>query len=156
MRHAANAAQTGAVGNQGRNGWTLQNNRLYDTNGATVVVGGASNPATQTRVLNNQIAESGFEGIEGNQNVNTLIQGNEVYWNNTEGYDVDWAGGGIKLSGLTNATLDTNVVHDNMGPGLWCDQACGNVTFSSNRVYNNGGHRRQRPGWEPANSVRDQ
>ncbi len=149
MRHAANPAQTGAVGNQGRNGWTLQNNRLYDTNGATVVVGGASNPGTQTRVLNNQIAESGFEGIEGNLNVNTMIQGNEVYWNNTEGYDVDWAGGGIKLSGLTNVTLDTNVVHDNMGPGLWCDQACNNVTMSSNRVYNNGGHRRTGPDGSP-------
>jgi hypothetical protein len=149
MRHAANPAQTGAVGNQARNAWTLQNNRLYDANGATVVVGGASNAGTQTRVLNNQIAESGFEGIEGYMNVNTLVQGNEVYWNGTEGYDLDWAGGGIKLSALTNLTLDSNVVHDNMGPGLWCDLACSNVTMSSNRVYNNDGHRTSGPDGSP-------
>ncbi len=149
MRHLANPAQTGAVGNQGRNGWTLQNSQLYDTHGATVVVGGASNPGTQTRVLNNKIAESGFEGILGNQNVNTLIQGNEVFWNNTEGFMLDWAGGGVKLSGVTNATVDSNVVHDNLGPGLWCDQACSNITFSSNRVYSNGGHRDTGPDGSP-------
>ena len=149
MRHAANPAQTGAVGNQGRNNWTLQNSQLYDTHGATVVVGGASNPGTQTRVLNNKVAQSGFEGILGNRNVNTLIQGNEVYWNNTEGFLLDWAGGGIKLSGVTNATMDTNVVDDNRGPGLWCDEACGNVTISSNRVYNNTGHWRMGPDGSP-------
>jgi parallel beta-helix repeat protein len=149
MRHAANPAQVGAVGNQGRNGWTLQNNQLYDTHGATVVVGGASNPSTQTRVLNNRIAESGFEGLLGNENVNTLIQGNEIFWNNTEGFMLDWAGGGVKMSGMTNATLDSNVVHDNSGPGLWCDQACSNITFSSNRVYNNNGHRDTGPDGSP-------
>jgi hypothetical protein len=149
MRHAANPAQTGAVGNQGRNGWTLQNNQLYDTHGATVVVGGASNPGTQTRVLNNKIAESGFQGILGNQNVNTLIQGNEIFWNNTEGFMLDWAGGGVKLAGVTNATLDSNSVHDNRGPGLWCDQACNNITFSSNRVYFNSGHRDTGPDGSP-------
>jgi hypothetical protein len=149
MRHAANPAQTGAVGNQGRSGWTLQNNQLYDTHGAIVVVGGSSNPGTQTRVFSNKIAESGFEGILGNQNSNTLIQGNEVFWNNTEGFMLDWAGGGIKLSAMTNATLDTNVVHDNLGPGLWCDQACSNITVSSNRVFFNGGHRDTGPDGSP-------
>jgi hypothetical protein len=149
MRHAANQAQIGAVGNQGRNGWTLQNNQLYDTHGAIVVVGGASNPSTQTRVLNNKIAESGFQGILGNVNTNTLIQGNEIFWNNTEGFFLDWAGGGVKLTGMTNATLDTNVVHDNQGPGLWCDQNCRNITFSSNRVYYNAGHRRTGPDGSP-------
>jgi len=149
MRHAANPAQTGAVGNQGRNAWTLQNSQLYDTHGATVVIGGASNAGTQTRVLNNKIAESGFEGILGNENTNTLIQGNEIFWNNTEGFMLDWAGGGVKLTGMNNATLDTNVVHDNQGPGLWCDQLCTNITISSNRVYNNNGHRDTGPDGSP-------
>jgi hypothetical protein len=149
MRHAANAAQSGAVGNQNRNGWTLQNSQLFDTHGAIVNVGGASNPGTQTRVLNNRIAESGFEGVLGNENANTLIQGNEIYWNNTEGFMLDWAGGGVKLTGVTNAVMDSNVVHDNVGPGLWCDQACSNVTFSSNRVYNNNGHRDTGPDGSP-------
>ena len=124
--------------------------------GQRVVVGGASNPGTQTRVLNNKIAESGFQGILGNVNTNTLIQGNEIFWNNTEGFFLDWAGGGVKLTGMTNATLDTNVVHDNQGPGLWCDQNCRNITFSSNRVYYNAGHRRTRPRRKPTDLLRDQ
>lgn len=149
MRHAANPAQTGAIGNQGRNGWTLQNNRLYDSHGAIVVVGGASNPNTQTRVLNNVIADSGFLGILGNSNTNTLIQGNQVFWNNTEGFHLDWAGGGIKLVGTTNAKLDTNVVHHNSGPGLWCDQGSANITVSQNRVWANAGHRNTGPDGSP-------
>ena len=48
-----------------------------------------------------------------------------------------------------NATLDSNVVHDNVGPGLWCDQACNNITFSSNRVYFNNGHRDTGPDGSP-------
>jgi hypothetical protein len=145
MRHAANPAQVGAVGNQGHNGWTLQNNQLYDTAGATVVVGGATNAGTQTRVLHNQISDSGFEGIEGYLNVNTLIEGNEIFGNNTEGFDVGWAGGGVKVSNMTNAMLDANVVHDNLGPGMWCDQGCSNITFSQNRVYGNNGHHTDGP-----------
>ena len=41
--HAANAAQTGAIGNQNRNTWTLTNSQLYNAHGAIVSIGGASN-----------------------------------------------------------------------------------------------------------------
>jgi nitrous oxidase accessory protein NosD len=138
MRYAANPAQTGAVGNAGHNNWTLANNNLYSTHGAIVVLGG---PNSQLKVLNNQIAASGFEGILGFQNNDTLVQGNNVFWNNTEGFLLDWAGGGVKFSRASNTVMDGNEVHDNLGPGLWCDDACSNITFSSNRVYRNAGAR---------------
>jgi parallel beta-helix repeat protein len=138
--HAANAAETGAVGNQSRDGWTLQDSKLYYAHGGIVSIGGASNTNTHTRVLRNVIAGSGYEGINGYLNTNTLIQGNEIFNNNLSGFDWQyWSGGGVKVVSFTNLVLDNNLVHSNIGPGLWCDIVCRNVTFSNNRVRDNAG-----------------
>ena len=138
--HAANPAETGAIGNQDRNGWTLQDSQLYSAHGGIVSLGGASNPNTQTRVLRNVIAGSGYEAIDGFRNVNTLIQGNSIYNNNLSGFDsVNWAGAGIKVVQFTNLVIDQNEVRNNAGPGLWCDIGCQTVTFSNNRVHDNQG-----------------
>lgn len=138
--HAANAAETGAIGNQNRNGWTLQDSYLYMAHGGIVSIGGASNPNSQTRVLRNQIAGSGYEGIDGFQNTNTLIQGNVIYNNNLSGFDsVNWAGAGLKLVAFSNLTIDGNEVRNNAGPGIWCDIGCQDVVVSNNRVHDNNG-----------------
>jgi parallel beta-helix repeat protein len=138
--HAANPAETGAIGNQNHNGWTLQNSQLYYAHGGIVSLGGASNPNTQTRVTDNVIAGSGYEAIDGYQNTNTLIQGNVIYNNNGSGFDfVNWAGAGIKVVQFANLVIDGNEVRNNAGPGLWCDIGCSNVTISNNRVHDNQG-----------------
>jgi hypothetical protein len=138
--HAANPAESGAIGNQNRNDWTLQNSKLYYAHGGIVSLGGASNPNTQTRVLGNTIGGSGYEAINGYQNTNTLIQGNTIYNNNLSGFDsVNWAGAGAKLVSFTNLTVDHNEIYSNAGPGLWCDIGCQGVVFSNNRVHDNQG-----------------
>jgi hypothetical protein len=138
--HAANPAETGAIGNQNRNGWTLQDSKLYSAHGGIVSLGGASNPNSQTRVLRNEIAGSGYEAIDGFRNNNTLIQGNEIYNNNLSGFDsVNWAGAGVKVVAFSNLVVDGNEVRNNAGPGLWCDIGCQNVVFSNNRVHDNQG-----------------
>jgi parallel beta-helix repeat protein len=138
--HAANAAETGAIGNQDRTGWTLQDSKLYYAHGGIVSLGGAKNPDSQTRVLRNEIAGSGYEGINGLMNVNTLIQGNRIFNNNLSGFDsVNWAGAGVKVVGFTNLVLDQNDVYNNNGPGLWCDINCQGVVFSNNRIHDNRG-----------------
>jgi parallel beta-helix repeat protein len=138
--HAANAAQTGAIGNEGHDNWTLQDSKLYYAHGGIVSLGGASSTNTQTRVLRNMIGGSGYEGINGYMNTNTLIQGNTIYNNNLNGFDsADWAGGGVKIVAFTNVTLDNNLVYNNAGPGLWCDISCNNVVISNNRVRDNNG-----------------
>jgi parallel beta-helix repeat protein len=138
--HAANPAETGAIGNENRNAWTLQDSKLYSAHGGIISLGGASNPNTQTRVLRNEIAGSGYEGIAGFRNTNTLIQGNMIYNNNLSGFDsVNWAGAGVKLVAFSNLTLDANEVRNNAGPGLWCDIGCQGVVFSNNRVHDNAG-----------------
>jgi parallel beta-helix repeat protein len=95
---------------------------------------------TQTRVLRNTIAGSGYQAIDGYMNKNTLIQGNTIYGNNLSGFDsVNWAGAGVKIATFTNLVIDNNLVHNNAGPGLWCDISCANVTISNNRVHDNSG-----------------
>jgi parallel beta-helix repeat protein len=138
--HAANPAETGAIGNQNHNAWTLQDSKLYSAHGGIVSLGGANNPGTQTRVLRNEIAGSGYEAIDGFRNVNTLIQGNEIYNNNLSGFDsVNWAGAGVKVVAFSNLVVDGNEVRNNAGPGVWCDIGCQNVVVSNNRVHDNQG-----------------
>jgi parallel beta-helix repeat protein len=138
--HAANPAESGAIGNQNRNGWTLQDSKLYYAHGGIVSLGGATNQNSQTRVLRNQIGGSGYEAINGYLNANTLIQGNAIYNNNLLGFDsVNWAGAGVKLVAFTNLTIDANESYNNNGPGLWCDIGCQGVVISNNRVHDNQG-----------------
>jgi hypothetical protein len=137
--HAANAAETGAIGNQNRNSWILQDSRLYYAHGGIVSIGGATNSNTLTQVLRNTIGGSGYEGLNGYLNTNTLIQANTIYNNNLAHFDINWSGGGVKVAGFTNLTFDRNEVYNNAGPGLWCDIACKNVTYSNNRVHDNAG-----------------
>src|SRR5262249_13582035 len=138
--HAGNPAESGAIGNQNRDGWTLQDSKLYSAHGGIVSLGGASNPNSQTRVLRNQIAGSGYEAINGLLNTNTLIQGNAIFNNNLKGFDsVNWAGAGVKVVGFVNLTMDGNESYNNNGPGLWCDINCQGVVISNNRVHDNQG-----------------
>jgi Right handed beta helix region len=135
MRHAASPAQHGAVGNQDRSGFILQDNILTDTHGAVVSVGGGRD----TKILRNDITRGGQEGINGYKNTSTLIQANRVYANNTEGFKPEWEAGGIKLVAFVDAVLDGNEVFGNHGPGLWCDIDCRSITYSNNRVHGNSG-----------------
>jgi len=135
MRHAASAAQHGAVGNQDRSQFVLQDNILSDTHAAVVSIGGGRD----ARVERNDISRGGQAGISGYKNTETLIRGNRIHDNNTEGFKPDWEGGGVKLVSFDNVVVDANEVYANYGPGLWCDIGCRAVTFSNNRVHGNAG-----------------
>src|SRR5262249_6495135 len=86
------------------------------------------------------IAGSGYEGIDGFLNANTLIQANRIFNNNLSGFDsVNWAGAGVKVVAFSNLVLDQNDVYNNNGPGLWCDIGCQEVAFSNNRLHDKRG-----------------
>jgi hypothetical protein len=134
--HCANAAETGAVGNQSRSNWTIRDCELYSAHGGIVSLGGGD----ECQVLYCRIAGSGYEAINGFQNRHTLIQGCEIWDNNLAGFDwVNWAGAGIKLIEFTHLTMDSNTVYRNVGPGLWCDIGCDHVVISNNTLYDNVG-----------------
>lgn len=137
MRHAANQAQTGALGNDGHAHWTLRDNVLSDAHGAVVSLRGGYD----VRVLGNDISRGGQEGIHGTGEDSglhdSLIQGNRIHDNNTEGFAPDWEAGGLKLTEVRGLTIDGNEVHANQGIGIWCDIRCEQVIVSNNRIHHN-------------------
>ncbi len=133
FRHAANAAQSGAISNNSASNWTLEDSQLSDTSAGIVSVGGGSN----NRVLNNDIARGGQWGVAGYQSEQALIQGNRIHDNNLHLFDPEWEAGGVKMVAHHGLTVDGNDIYDNNGPGLWCDILCRNVTFSDNRIHDN-------------------
>ncbi|MEJ1978036.1 MAG: right-handed parallel beta-helix repeat-containing protein [Acetobacteraceae bacterium] len=66
-----------------------------------------------------------------------LIQGNEVWANNINGFDFDWEAGGVKVAESRGVVFTGNHVHHNIGPGLWCDVNCRAVLFENNTVEDN-------------------
>lgn len=136
FRHAANAAETGALGNQSRDTWALQDSKLYSAHGGIVSLGGG----TDAKVLRNVIDGSGYEGIAGYLQANALIQGNTISHNNLAGFDsTSWAGAGAKLVAFTGVTFDSNTVTANDGPGFWCDIGCQGVQVTNNTLTDNRG-----------------
>ena len=66
-----------------------------------------------------------------------VFMGNELWANNVSGFDSKWEGGGIKIGESDGVTMADNHVHHNIGPGLWCDINCRNVTYEGNTVEYN-------------------
>jgi hypothetical protein len=48
-----------------------------------------------------------------------------------------WEAGGAKIALSDGVVFRSNHVHDNIGPGLWCDIGCRNVVYDGNLVENN-------------------
>jgi len=133
MRHAANDAETGALGNQDHSHWSIQDSALLDAHGAPISIGGGAD----IQVIGNQIAQGGQNGINSGPATRVTIQNNEIHDNNIAGFNPDWGAGGVKVWNQADLVVDGNDVWGNDGPGLWCDGFCRGVVISGNRVHNN-------------------
>lgn len=133
VRNYASSQQYGAVQFDGSR-WTVENSYIHDNAAAGVFWNGDSN-----HVINNRLMDNGEEGFSASDDTNTLFQGNEVGNNNTSHQDWNFEAGGGKFFKSRNLTVRGNYVHDNDGPGLWCDTNCTNVLIENNAVRNNAG-----------------
>jgi parallel beta-helix repeat protein len=126
----ASAPQTGAV--QGREGanWTVEDSEVRLNSGAGIGVGEGAIVRRSTIHHNGQL---GIGGV----GRNIKIENNWIWANNTRGFDFTWEAGGAKLALSVGATFRGNYVHDNIGPGLWCDIDCRDAIFESNIVESN-------------------
>ena len=68
-----------------------------------------------------------------------LVEGNEIYGNNTTGADEYYEAGGSKFGETENLIVRDNFVHDNNGPGLWTDIDNINTLYENNVVVGNSG-----------------
>jgi len=127
----ASYGQFGAIGQTGTgSGWVVDNVEVRYNHGAGVKLGPSS------KLTNSFIHDNGQLGF-GLQGANSQGINNEVSWNNYAGYAPSWEGGGTKFSSTTNLLLQKNYVHDNYGPGLWCDTNNVGTTYDSNTVVHN-------------------
>lgn len=125
----ANPPQEGAVRGDGPR-WLIEDCEFRLNSGAGVSVG----PSGQ--VLRSNIHDNGQIGATAD-GFDILFEGNTISRNNRYGFDPSWDAGGIKVTVSQNVTFRNNDVHENDGPGLWCDESCVNVIFEGNRVTKN-------------------
>lgn len=65
-----------------------------------------------------------------------VLAGNEITRNNTRSFDPGDAGG-TKFVRAAGMSITGNWVHDNAGPGLWCDTDCTGIVYDGNTVERN-------------------
>ena len=128
----ANPAQFGAIGDQLPGpGWLIQSNEVVLNHGPGVRAGSG------TQVISSYLHDNGSTGVGGALASNILIQSNEIASNNYAGYMHAFECGGGKFSAINGLTVDSNQIHDNVGPGFWTDTDNFNVVYSNNNIYNN-------------------
>ena len=110
----ANRAQTGAIEGSGGSRWTVSSNVLRLNHGFGLRIG------TRMQVLNNNVHHNGQIGIGGIGDY-VLVQGNEIAYNNTAGFLVQWEAGGTKFVLTDGLVFRDNWVHHNEGRGFWAD-----------------------------------
>jgi parallel beta-helix repeat protein len=116
-------------------GWVIENNLLTLNHYSGLKMIQCSN----ARILNNKFFSNGNSGLDGVATDNSLMQGNEIALNNYARYSCGWECGGSKFVNTTNFTAKSNNVHDNLGPGLWFDIDCQEVTIVNNTIDKNYG-----------------
>ena len=126
----ASAAQKGAIHAREGASWRVDNCEVRFNSGAGISVG------TGSHVRNCDIHHNGQIGIEGNGG-DIRIEDSHIWSNNIHGFDATWEAGGVKIAESDGVTFRGNHVHDNDGPGLWCDIDCRNVVYEENLVENN-------------------
>jgi Ca2+-binding RTX toxin-like protein len=130
MKHAAGDG----INNNANDDWTVKNGDYSYSHTSDVLL----KRATGMLAAGNKIHHAGQKGVAGNT-VDLTLQDNEIYANNTEGFDPSWNAGGVKVSSPKAVTFDGNTVYDNRGNGLWLDvpidaQA---LVVRDNRVHHN-------------------
>jgi hypothetical protein len=128
----ASVAQRGAIQAQEAVGWAIENCEVRLNSGGGIAAGNGS------RVRGCNIHHNGQIGITG-AGRDILVEGNRVWANNIRGFDHGWEAGGVKIALGDNVVFRGNHIHDNLGPGLWCDGDCRNVLYESNVVERNHG-----------------
>lgn len=135
--HAASQADSAssAVILNTSNGVLVENNTFAWNAASGVEVGQLSNDVV---VQGNEMLSNGLVGATSwGSPARLVFRGNHAAYNNQEHFSIHWAAGGLKLNGLSDATVSDNTVENNLGAGIWCDNGCSNVRIVRNLVQNN-------------------
>jgi len=129
-----NPAQDGAVRVRNASRFTLRAASIHHTGGACISIKGGSGH----RILDSELAYCEQQGFHLASVSDTVVARNTIHHNNPNRvYDSSWEAGAGKAAGASGLVFESNEVYSNLGPGLWCDLDCRNVTFSNNRIHHN-------------------
>jgi hypothetical protein len=124
-------AQMGAIGDQyPGNGWIVENCEVRFNHGTGI------NVTNHGVIRNCFVHRNGQKGV-GAGGTGCLIEGNEIAYNLTAGFDWGWEGGGSKFANTDSLVVRNNYVHHNFGPGLWTDINNIHTLYESNTVEYN-------------------
>ena len=135
----ATRAQRGAIqaqlpenGRQG-SGWLIEGVETRFNHAAGIKAG------NETIIRDVHAHHNGQLGISASRGTNVVIEDSEIDHNNTRGFRSGWEAGGTKFTYTTGLTVRRNLVHNNLGPGLWTDIDNYDTTYADNVVYANTG-----------------
>lgn len=130
FRHAANAAQFGAVCLSGKDSM-LEDITVEETVGTGILVTGERHRLE--RVRSNRNGQAGING----SCILCSIKDSETSWNNFVGHDPFWEAGGGKWSSSAYVQFIRHQAIGNEGPGLWFDGDNVGMTVSHSRFESN-------------------
>jgi len=143
VEKAANPSEIGAIDAEGTNNWVVLGNEARSNHGSGIVVDGATVQANYSH----HNGQSGVQGTCAPSSDGTAcfpdathqlqILDNELAFNNTLKFSAQFGAGGGKWAATRSMVVRGNNVHDNLGPGLWCDITCYNALFEYNTLTNN-------------------
>jgi hypothetical protein len=132
VEKAANEAQRAAIDNAGGGGWVIEDNEVRYNHGVGI-------RGDSSTVRGNVVHHNGQLGLSGHGD-GSLVEGNEIAWNNTAGYQCLWECGGTKWAESRGLVVRGNWSHDNYGPGMWTDINNVDVVYEDNVVTGNQGY----------------
>jgi hypothetical protein len=132
VEKAANEAQRAAIDNEGGGGWVIEDNEVRYNHGVGI-------RGDSSAVRGNVVHHNGQLGLSGHGD-GSLVEGNEIAWNNTAGYQCLWECGGTKWAENRGLVVRGNWSHDNQGPGMWTDINNVDVLYEDNVVTDNQGY----------------
>ena len=132
IRGFANLPQKGAVLVGGKD-WTVRNTVVTANHGVGIMIVRAEN----ARITGNTITANGQMGIGQYRSAAGRIDNNRISANNTaEFWRADWESGGIKVT-KSSSTIASNEIFDNLGVGVWIDEAGDGVSILANNIRGN-------------------
>ena len=128
----ATSPQKGAIQAEQATAWTVENCEVRLSSAAAITAG------VGTRIRRCRIHDNGQIGVTGSGR-DIRVEDNQIWMNNTRGFDPGWEAGGVKIAYGDGSVFRGNHIHDNFGPGLWCDGDCRNTDYDSNIIERNHG-----------------
>ena len=114
-------------------GWTVYDS-VFQNSGGTGV--GACDGG---QIFNSRMLYNGHSGVACGGD-GTVIEGNEIAYNNQNGDNIYDDVGGLKFCDVNNIQILNNYVHDNKADGIWADCRGTNWLIQGNTVINNVGN----------------